>query len=89
KAAGLVASMEKDSENIYLLMSAKDLNSDLILAGKASDEKAVDRMHKVGAQIVVRPEVVGGKQLANSLMQMEEAGELETVSTEEESEEEE
>lgn len=83
KATGLVASMEEDADNMYLLMSAKDLNSDLILAARASDEAAVDRMHKVGAQIVVRPEVIGGQQLASSLMKVEEAGELETISTEE------
>lgn len=82
-AQGLVATMNKDADNIYLLMSAKDLNPELILAGNASDEVAVDRLHKVGAQIVVRPEVVGGKQLANSLLKIEEAGELETLSTEE------
>lgn len=87
EAEGLVATLNEDADNIYLLMSAKDLNPDLILSGKASNQAAVNRMHKVGAQIVVRPEVVGGKQLANSLLKIEEAGELETVSTEEEAEE--
>ncbi|MFP4045442.1 MAG: potassium channel family protein [Candidatus Aenigmatarchaeota archaeon] len=84
EAEGLVAALDQDADNIYVLMSARDLNPDLILAGKASDEKAVKRLHKVGAQVVVRPEVVGGRQLATSLLKMEEAGELETLSTEEE-----
>ncbi|KXB06679.1 hypothetical protein AKJ51_03170 [candidate division MSBL1 archaeon SCGC-AAA382A20] len=83
EADGVIATLDQDADNIYLLMSAKDLNPDLILAGKASEEAAVDRLHKVGAQIVVRPEVVGGEQLANSLLKIEEAGELETLSTEE------
>lgn len=80
EAEALVATLPEDADNIYLLMSAKEINPDLILAAKASDEKAVKRLHKVGAQAVVRPEVVGGEQLASTLLKLEEAGELETIS---------
>ncbi len=61
-------------------MTATDLNSKLELAAKAEDEHAVDRLHKVGAKIVVLPQVVGGKQLANAFLEIEKTEELETVS---------
>ena len=52
----------------------------LDLAAKAEEERAVDRLHKVGAKIVVLPQVVGGKQLANAFLEMEKVEKLETVS---------
>lgn len=80
KAKGLIATLGEDSDNIYLIMTATDLNSKLHLAAKAEDEHAVDRLHKVGAKIVVLPQVVGGKQLANAFLEVEKTEELETVS---------
>ena len=81
KAKGLIATLGEDSDNIYLIMTATELNPHLHLAAKAEDEHAVDRLHKVGAKIVVLPQVVGGKQLANAFLQIEKTEELETVST--------
>jgi len=80
KAKGLIATLGEDSDNIYLVISATELNGNLHLAAKANDEHAVDRLHKVGAKIVVLPQVVGGRQLANAFLQMEKSEELETVS---------
>jgi len=80
KAKGLIATLGEDSDNIYLIMTATELNPHLHLAAKAEDEHAVDRLHKVGAKIVVLPQVVGGKQLANAFLQIEKTEELETVS---------
>ena len=80
KAKGLIATLGEDSENIYLIMTATELNPHLHLAAKAEDEHAVDRLHKVGAKIVVLPQVVGGRQLANAFLEIEKTEELETVS---------
>jgi voltage-gated potassium channel len=80
KAKGLIATLGEDSDNIYLVISASELNPNLHLAAKAEEEHAVDRLHKVGAKIVVLPQVVGGRQLANAFMEMEKSEELETVS---------
>ena len=80
KAKGLIATLGEDSDNIYLIMSATELNPHIHLAAKAEDEHAVDRLHKVGAKIVVLPQVVGGKQLANAFLEIEKTEELETIS---------
>ena len=80
KAKGLIATLGEDSDNIYLIMSAVEHNPHLHLAAKAEDEHAVDRLHKVGAKIVVLPQVVGGRQLANAFLEIEKTEELETIS---------
>ena len=80
KAKGLIATLGEDSGNIYLIMTATERDPRLHLAAKAEDEHAVDRLHKVGAKIVVLPQVVGGKQLANAFLEIEKTEELETIS---------
>ena len=82
KAKRLIATLGEDADNMYLIMTASDLNPELYLAAKAEDEHAVDRLHKVGAKIVVLPQVVGGKQLADAFLDIEKTEELETVSKE-------
>ncbi len=81
-AKALVATLSNDANNLYLIMTAKEINSDIIFSGEATSEEAVKRLHSVGSQIVVFPEVVGGKQLANSILRLEEAEKLETISKE-------
>lgn len=80
EADALIASLGADADNIYLIMTAQDLNPKLLLASRADEESAVTRLHKIGAQIVVLPEVVGGKQLAHAVLQIEHTQHLSTIS---------
>jgi len=80
KAKGLIGTLGEDSENIYLMITATEINPNLNLAAKAEEEHAVDRLHKVGAKIVVLPQVVGGRQLTNAFLELEKSEQLETVS---------
>lgn len=80
EADALIASLSDDADNIYLIMTAQDMNPKLLLASRADEESAVTRLHKIGAQIVVLPEVVGGKQLANAVLQIEHTQHLSTIS---------
>jgi len=67
-AKAIVGTLKNDADNIYLMMTAQELNPNILCAAKAQDEDAVKRLHKVGAQIVVFPQVVGGRQLANAVI---------------------
>lgn len=80
KAKAVIGTLATDADNIYLMMGAKDLNNNLLLAAEATDEHAVERLHQIGAQIVVLPQVVGGKQLAEAVLEIEKTGELSTIS---------
>ena len=50
------------------------------LESLADHEEAVSRLHRVGAHIVVMPEIVGGKQLANAILEMDKSEELSSIS---------
>ncbi len=64
----LIATLPDDADNIYLVMTAKELNPDLLLASRAQEEEAVARLKRVGAEIVVQPQIEGGKQLVKAIL---------------------
>lgn len=64
----LIATLENDADNIYLIMTAKEINPKLVLAARAQEEAAVDRLRRVGASVVVQPQIEGGRQLVNTIL---------------------
>ncbi|MFH0890224.1 MAG: NAD(P)-binding protein [Candidatus Aenigmatarchaeota archaeon] len=71
KAKGLIAGLNTDSDNISLVLTANDINPNLLIGARADSEAAIRRLHRAGAEIVVLPEVVGGLQLAKEILELE------------------
>ena len=74
KARGLIAVLDKDADNISLVLTANDINPDLLIGARADSEDAIRRLHRAGAEIVIIPEVVGGIELAKEVLKL---GEIE------------
>jgi voltage-gated potassium channel len=67
-AAGLVAAISSDAENVYVTLSAKVLNPSLYIAARASDEQAEEKLQRAGATTVLTPYTYIGHRLAQSLL---------------------
>jgi len=67
-AAGLVAAIASDAENVYVTLSAKVLNPSLYIAARASDEQAEEKLRRAGAATVLTPYTYIGHRLAQSLL---------------------
>jgi voltage-gated potassium channel len=67
-AAGLVAAISSDAENVYVTLSAKVLNPSLYIAARASDEQAEEKLQRAGAATVLTPYTFIGHRLAQSLL---------------------
>jgi len=67
-AAGLVAAISSDAENVYVTLSAKVLNPSLHVAARASDEQAEEKLRRAGASTVLTPYTYIGHRLAQSLL---------------------
>ena len=67
-AAGLVAAISSDAENVYVTLSAKVLNPSLYVAARASDEQAEEKLRRAGASTVLTPYTYIGHRLAQSLL---------------------
>jgi voltage-gated potassium channel len=67
-AQGLVAAISSDAENVYVTLSAKVLNPQLVVAARASDEQAEEKLRRAGATTVFTPYSFIGHRLAQSML---------------------
>ena len=64
RAICLVTALPSDAENLYTVLSAKTLNPQIRAIARASNEEAVQKLQRAGADAVVSPYITGGKRLA-------------------------
>jgi voltage-gated potassium channel len=67
-AKGLVAAISSDAENVYVALSAKVFNPQLVIAARASDEQAEEKLRRAGATTVFTPYTFIGHRLAQSML---------------------
>ncbi len=67
-AKGLVAAIASDAENVYVSLSAKVLNPGLLIAARASDDQAEEKLRRAGATTVFTPYSFIGHRLAHSML---------------------
>jgi voltage-gated potassium channel len=80
RARGLVSTLGADSDNIFLSLTAKELNPNIMVAARAHSESVVSKLHKAGATIVVLPEIVGGLELGREILQLQETHKSKLIS---------
>lgn len=64
KAEGLVSCLSTDQQNVYAVLTARQLNGALRIVAKASDERAVKKLETAGADRVILPKQIAGRRLA-------------------------
>jgi voltage-gated potassium channel len=64
RANCLVTALPSDAQNLYTVLSAKTLNPRIRAIARASNEEAVQKLQRAGADAVVSPYITGGKRLA-------------------------
>jgi voltage-gated potassium channel len=68
RARGLVAALATDADNLFVLLSAKGLNSGIYVATRAAEEGAEEKMRRAGADAVFAPYTMTGHRLAQALL---------------------
>lgn len=69
RAKGLIAVVSSDAENVYIIMTAKDLNRNLFVMGRSSGKKGADtKLLRAGADKVISPYYIGARQMANMVL---------------------
>ncbi len=67
-ASGLVATFGNDHENVYLIMSARQLNPRLKIFSKVKDEETKSKLLRAGADQIINPYTIGGMRLASLIL---------------------
>ncbi|MBD2565694.1 MULTISPECIES: potassium channel family protein [Nostoc] len=64
RAICIVAALPSDAENLYIVLSAKTLNTGIRAIARASTEEALQKLQRGGADEVISPYITGGKRMA-------------------------
>jgi voltage-gated potassium channel len=65
RAASLISALADDSDNLFIVLSAHQLNAKLQIISRAINDRARVKMLKAGASHVVMPEQIGGFYMAS------------------------
>jgi voltage-gated potassium channel len=80
-AVGLVASADSDSDNLYIALSARSAQPDILIVARASDEDAAKKLRLAGADRVVQPYSSAGREMAKLVLRPQVAAFLDVAST--------
>jgi len=67
RARGLAACLPNDADNVYVVLTSRDLNPSLHIVARAAEEQAEAKLMRAGANHVVAPTIIGGHRMAISL----------------------
>jgi voltage-gated potassium channel len=66
-ARGLATCLPDDADNVYVVLTARDLNPKLHIVARAAAEQAESKLVRAGANRVVAPTIIGGHRMAMAL----------------------
>jgi len=66
-ARGLATCLPDDADNVYVVLTARDLNPGIHLVARAAEEQAESKLLRAGANRVVAPTISGGHRMAMAL----------------------
>lgn len=68
KARGLIAALATDADNLFVILSAKNMNPKLAVVTRAAEEEAEAKLRRAGADTVFAPYTMAGLRLAQALL---------------------
>lgn len=68
RAKGLIATLGTDADNLFLVLTARALNPDLLLSARIAEESTEPKMRRAGATFVFAPYVSTGHRMAQALL---------------------
>lgn len=68
RAKGLVCCLSSDADNVFTVLTARELKPDLLIVSRAIDDKADLKLLKAGADKVVSPNEIGGSRMASLVL---------------------
>jgi voltage-gated potassium channel len=66
-ARGLATCLPDDADNVYVVLTARDLNPNIHIVARAAEEQAENKLIRAGANRVVAPTIIGGHRMAMAL----------------------
>ena len=80
-ASAIITTLPVDAENLYIVLTARQLNADIKIISRASDDQAVKKMKIAGADNVIMPDKIGGAHMATLVLSPDIKGFIDMVSS--------
>lgn len=64
-AKAIITCLPKDADNLYVVLSARQFNSEVLIVSRASAPSSVSKLKFAGADNVIMPDAVGGSHMAS------------------------
>ena len=68
KCAGVITALSTDAENLYVVLTARELNSKALVIAEATSISAADKIRRVGADHVITPAIICGTRMASAAL---------------------
>jgi voltage-gated potassium channel len=79
-AQGLVTTLQSDQDNLFVALSARQMNPHLRIVSRASTERAAPKLRQAGADVVISPTQIGGRRMAHEMLRPTVVGFLDFIS---------
>lgn len=67
-AKGLITSLANDADNVYTVLTARQMRSDLYIVSRAINKGADEKLKKAGADNTISPNEIGGSRMASLML---------------------
>ncbi|MDI6851637.1 MAG: potassium channel protein, partial [bacterium] len=71
KAKGIACTLTEDADNLYVTLTARELNPNIVIVSRAENEASVKKLIKAGANKVITPYEAGAIKIAEYLRKKE------------------
>ena len=68
RAKGVVAALPDDKDNLFIVVSARDMNPGVRIVARCHDLRVADKLRKAGANAMVSPNTIGGMRMASEML---------------------
>lgn len=67
-AKGLISAFGKDADNVYTVLTAREMNKNLFIVSRAIDKGSPEKLKKAGANNTISPNEIGGSRMASLML---------------------
>lgn len=68
KASTLITALPEDADNLFVVLSARQLNKDLKIISRATEDSSYKKLKLAGADNVILPDTIGGQHMASLIV---------------------
>ncbi len=68
EASFLITALPSDADNLFVVLSAKQLNPDIVVISRASNDSSYKKLKVAGADNIIMPDKIGGNHMASLIV---------------------